>query len=147
MMNCAASGLLFLAAVLATAAPQNAAETSRRRAPPAPAAVESGADAEIRRAADEFVAAFNRGDAKAVAAHWTADGEYVDEAGRVFAGREAIEKEYAAFFQEHPGVDDARDDRFAAAAGRRTSPSKKAGRRSILSRRAPRRPRATWRFT
>jgi uncharacterized protein (TIGR02246 family) len=50
------------------------------------------------------VAAFNGHDAKAVAALWTEDGDYVDEAGNVFAGRDAIEKEYAQFFKDHNGV-------------------------------------------
>lgn len=58
----------------------------------------------IRQSADEFVAAFNRGDAAAVAALWTEDGDYTDESGQVFAGREAIEKAYAEFFKEYPGV-------------------------------------------
>src|SRR5262245_59077238 len=63
----------------------------------APAASDDGgaAAAAIRQAAAEFVAAFDRGDAAAVAAHWLEDGEYVDESGRVFSGRAAIEAEYA----------------------------------------------------
>jgi uncharacterized protein (TIGR02246 family) len=58
----------------------------------------------LRETSREFVTAFNRGDAKAVAALWTEDGEYVDDAGRVFSGRESIEKEYAAFFAANKGV-------------------------------------------
>ncbi|AFM25175.1 YybH family protein [Desulfomonile tiedjei] len=57
-----------------------------------------------RSSAKEFVTAFNRGDAKAVGNLWTADGEYVDENGRAFRGRESIEKEYAAFFARHPNL-------------------------------------------
>lgn len=58
----------------------------------------------IRETAEAFSAAFNKGDAKAVAALWTADCEYVDNAGRIFRGRDAIEREYATFFAAHPKV-------------------------------------------
>ena len=51
-----------------------------------------------------FVAAFNQKNAKAVAALWTPDGEYTDDAGRRFQGREAIEKGYAKHFAENPNV-------------------------------------------
>jgi uncharacterized protein (TIGR02246 family) len=59
------------------------------------------ADAAIRRLADEFVAAFDRGDAKAVAAHWASDGEY-EIGGRSIKGRDAIAKVYEEFFKSHP---------------------------------------------
>lgn len=58
----------------------------------------------IRAEADAFIAAFNAGDAKGIAALWTADGEYTDETGRSFTGRDEIEKEYASFFAEHRGL-------------------------------------------
>jgi uncharacterized protein (TIGR02246 family) len=61
-------------------------------------------DMAIRTALKNFVEAFNNGDAKAVAAHWTEDGDYIDDAGQVFRGREAIENEYGRFFAEHKGV-------------------------------------------
>ncbi|MEQ8790823.1 MAG: SgcJ/EcaC family oxidoreductase [Pirellulaceae bacterium] len=57
--------------------------------------------AAIRAESQAFVAAFNKKDAKAVAALWTEDGEYLDDAGRTFAGRQAIEKGYADFFAAH----------------------------------------------
>jgi len=60
--------------------------------------------AAIRASSDAFVAAFDRGDARAVAELWTADGQLVDEAGEVYSGRPAIEAAYAKFFQEHPAV-------------------------------------------
>ena len=56
----------------------------------------------IRQTAVEFTEAFNRGDAKAIAELWTADGEYVDESGRNYTGREAIETGYAEFFAANP---------------------------------------------
>ncbi len=61
-------------------------------------------DKDIRANAETFLSAFNKGDAKAVAALWTPQCEYVDEGGRVFRGRDVIEKEYAAFFAKNPGV-------------------------------------------
>ena len=42
--------------------------------------------------AREFVAAFDRGDARAVAGFWTPEGDYVDQVGRHFKGQAAIEK-------------------------------------------------------
>ncbi len=58
----------------------------------------------IRSTAEAFTSAFNKGDAKAIAALWTTDCEYVDETGRVFRGRDTIGKEYAAFFKANPGL-------------------------------------------
>jgi uncharacterized protein (TIGR02246 family) len=58
----------------------------------------------VRATAEAFTAAFNAGDAKAVAALWTADCEYIDESGRETRGRDAIEKEYAELFRAKPGV-------------------------------------------
>jgi uncharacterized protein (TIGR02246 family) len=58
----------------------------------------------IRATADEFVRAFNAGDAKSIGAEWSTDSEYTDEIGAEFHGRAAIEKEYAALFKEHPGA-------------------------------------------
>ncbi len=73
--------------------------------PPA-AAKPSQADDEkaIRATADEFVTAFNAGDAKTVGAEWSTDAEYTDENGQEFHGRAEIEKEYAALFKQHPGA-------------------------------------------
>jgi uncharacterized protein (TIGR02246 family) len=48
--------------------------------------------------AQEFIAAFERGDAKALAGFWTENGDYVDETGREFKGRAAIQKMYEKFF-------------------------------------------------
>jgi len=78
--------------------------TAESNAPqPAKQQDESAADlVAIREASHAFVEAFNKGDAKTIAAMWTKDGDYVDEDGRTFAGREAIEKGYAGFFAENP---------------------------------------------
>lgn len=88
---------------------QNAPKAENAKSPPATTSkpankVEANELAAIRQASDEFVKAFNAGDATAVAALWTKDGDYTDESGKVFAGREAIEKAYAAFFATNPQV-------------------------------------------
>jgi uncharacterized protein (TIGR02246 family) len=70
-------------------------------APPKSAAAPAQTDA-IRASADDFTAAFNKGDAKAVAALWTPDGSETDEQGTTFKGRQAIEAEYAKLFKAHP---------------------------------------------
>jgi uncharacterized protein (TIGR02246 family) len=54
--------------------------------------------------AQEFLAAFHKSDAKAVAAFWTPDGDYVDQSGRHFKGRAAIEKLYAKVFAVQKGA-------------------------------------------
>src|SRR5262249_39608691 len=53
--------------------------------------------------AKDFIAAFERGDAKAIASFWTPDGDYVDQVGRHIKGREAIEKLYARLFAGRKG--------------------------------------------
>jgi uncharacterized protein (TIGR02246 family) len=57
----------------------------------------------IRATADEFVKAFNAGDAKTIGAEWSSDAEYTEETGQDFHGRAAIEAYYAQLFKEHPG--------------------------------------------
>ena len=52
----------------------------------------------------EFIAAFEKGDAKAVAAFWTEDADYVDQVGRQYKGRAAIEAMYAKAFAGQKGM-------------------------------------------
>ena len=56
----------------------------------------------IRKTAREFADAYDKGDAKAIAALWTEKGEYLDDSGDAIVGGEAIEKAYATFFSERP---------------------------------------------
>ena len=101
-----------VAAPAATVAKPAAAVTKPAAtvAQPAPKAASAGKPASeadekaIRATADEFVKAFNAADAKAVAALWAPDAEYVDESGDSFQGREGIEKVYAEVFQQHHGA-------------------------------------------
>jgi uncharacterized protein (TIGR02246 family) len=52
----------------------------------------------IRKSSEDFAKAFEKGDAKVVAAFWTEDGEYIDEDGTTLRGRKAIEAAYAKLF-------------------------------------------------
>jgi uncharacterized protein (TIGR02246 family) len=58
----------------------------------------------IKKQAMTFIEAFNKGDARAVAEAWTPDGDYTDQDGHRFQGREAIEKNFANLFAEHKGL-------------------------------------------
>jgi uncharacterized protein (TIGR02246 family) len=62
----------------------------------------SGDDKAVRQTAAAFTTAFNKGDAKAVAALWTADGDYSVGRNSV-KGRDEIQKLYETFFKQHPG--------------------------------------------
>ncbi len=66
------------------------------------AAETSAEENAVRQTAKAFVDAYDRGDAEAVAALWTEDGEYIIGNDTV-KGRPAIAKLYAEFFREHPG--------------------------------------------
>lgn len=59
--------------------------------------------AAIEKSVRSFIEAFEKGDAKAVAAHWTENGEYVADDGVTFRGRDAIEKEYQELFKKRKG--------------------------------------------
>jgi len=61
-------------------------------------------EAALFKNAAAFVAAFHNGDAKAVAAHWSTDGDYVDQAGKHVKGRAAIERVFQRFFEENKGL-------------------------------------------
>jgi uncharacterized protein (TIGR02246 family) len=58
--------------------------------------------AAVRKTADAFARAFASGNAKAVAAFWTSNGEYVGADGETLRGRDAIEKSYVEFFKRYP---------------------------------------------
>lgn len=58
----------------------------------------------LRRLAREFEAAYARGDAPAIAALFTADGELIGADGERTAGREAIAGRFARVFEADPGA-------------------------------------------
>lgn len=64
--------------------------------------VEDSIPDQIRASATAFKQAFDKHNAKALAKMWTEDGEYVDENGQRFSGREAIANEYASYFATNP---------------------------------------------
>lgn len=69
---------------------------------PSSAAETTAAEDAIRRSAQVFTEAYDHGNAEAVAAQWTPDGEYT--IGREsLKGREQIAKVYGEFFRAHPG--------------------------------------------
>src|SRR5262249_42968652 len=72
--------------------------------------LKAGADQErqadreaIRKLAQEFSKAFEKGDAKAIAALYTPQCEYYDDnRGEMFRGREGIEQAFADLFRKRP---------------------------------------------
>lgn len=58
----------------------------------APATMQSGDEDAIRKLSQDFTAALNKGDAKAAAALFTADGDYVSSTGVTGRGAAEIEK-------------------------------------------------------
>jgi uncharacterized protein (TIGR02246 family) len=61
-------------------------------------------EAALQKNAEGFVEAFHKGDAKALAAFWIADGDYTDERGHKVQGREAIGKVFSELFAENKGL-------------------------------------------
>jgi len=51
-----------------------------------------------------FITAFNKGDAKALAAFWTPNASYIDQLGREYKGRGAIQKQYEKVFAARKGA-------------------------------------------
>lgn len=93
----AASALLV---ALVGAPAHVAAQPARGSAGKAPTAEEQA----IRAGTQAYAKAYNAGDAKALAAFWTLDGDYTDEQGSEFRGRAEIEKMFEATFASQPGV-------------------------------------------
>src|SRR5438067_12343910 len=58
----------------------------------------------IRASLESFAKAFESRDAKALAAHWTAEGEYRRDDGMTIQGRLALEKAFGDFFAKTPDV-------------------------------------------
>jgi uncharacterized protein (TIGR02246 family) len=64
----------------------------------APAALAQTSDPDIRKVADDYTAAYNKGDSQALAALYTADAWRLGPTGEMVKGRAAIEKGYADAF-------------------------------------------------
>lgn len=65
--------------------------------------VKSDEDA-IRTAVASYVDAYNRGDAEAVANHWSESADWVSPSGERFQGRQAIQQEMETLFAESQGL-------------------------------------------
>jgi uncharacterized protein (TIGR02246 family) len=87
--------LLALALPLCLASRTGAAEKDTPNAKEADALFEG---------AKAFVAAFDKGDAKAIAAFWIVDGDYIDQSGKRLKGRAEIEKAFKGLFAENKGA-------------------------------------------
>jgi uncharacterized protein (TIGR02246 family) len=78
------------------------AEQRQEQAGAKPAADRSADEAAIRANVAAFVRTYNAGDAKALAALFTPDGQIVDKEGNTAEGREAIKRTFAELFAEAP---------------------------------------------
>jgi len=76
-----------------TGAPPGAAQAPKER---------QADRAAIQKAVGGFSTAFMKGDGKAVAALWTAEGEYIGDDGTTITGQTALEKAYVEFFAKNP---------------------------------------------
>ncbi len=86
--------LIAFAVVLATAVPSFSAEDNSKEAD----------TKAIAKLAASYQMAFNRGDAKAVAALYAPDGDFVGARGILLKGREQIQEAYGRFFALNPSV-------------------------------------------
>jgi len=96
-LNLTLAAIAFAAEPSATPSPQ----------PTSSPQLANGSSAEIQSITQldkDYEAAYNRGDANAVAAFYTNDAEYVDEGGNVVSGRHDIEKLLAEEFTTKPGA-------------------------------------------
>jgi uncharacterized protein (TIGR02246 family) len=93
--------LLAVAAVLALACNSlQAADSSSAKSKTGEAADRAA----IRAMADSYVAAYNRGDAKAVANCWSEKGQWITPDGKPVEGRAAIQKELEVMFALAKGL-------------------------------------------
>jgi uncharacterized protein (TIGR02246 family) len=74
------------------------------QAAPAAADARSEDRAAIRSSLESLVKSFESRDAKGLAAHWTAEGEYSRDDGVTLRGRAVIEKAFSDFFAKTPDV-------------------------------------------
>jgi uncharacterized protein (TIGR02246 family) len=96
--------LAIAAAWLALGGPAGGAGQPPAGGAAQPAPEDRAADREaVHKAIDSFAAAFRKGDAKVVADHWTAEGEYISDDGTTYRGRAALEKAYTESFAKNPG--------------------------------------------
>lgn len=107
-----------------------AAAKGPNQAPAAQPAPAGGLAAAIKKLTDDYVKAFNAQDAKAAAALWTAEGEYIDPDGEAVTGRAAIEKGLAETSKANPKARVEIDVETVRALGRGTAASEGVVRRT-----------------
>ena len=78
------------------------APQSTLKPPPTPPVAMSADETAIRRVVAGFAVAYNKGDAKGIAALFTPEGEIVAEDGATHQGRAEIEEEFSGIFKDHP---------------------------------------------
>jgi uncharacterized protein (TIGR02246 family) len=84
-----------------------AAMTLGVTAPPASARQPQGDPkdvAALQKAGEAFIEAFDKGDARALAAFWVEDGDFTDQTGRHLQGRAALEKAFQQAFSDNKGL-------------------------------------------
>jgi uncharacterized protein (TIGR02246 family) len=95
--------VLAVGAILGWLAAQSSGPAALAQQKPPEAAVKAeSAEAGIKAITAEYAKAYNAADAKAAAALWTTNGEYIGADDVVFSGREEIEKGLAAHFKTQP---------------------------------------------
>src|SRR5262245_52485095 len=106
-----AGGVLVVLVALLTRPVRSAGKNraaAQEKTAPAKAAVESRDtkedEAAVRKATADFIKVVEKGDAKAVAASWTENGEYIDDDGTTIRGRAALEAAYAKAFAKKKNV-------------------------------------------
>jgi uncharacterized protein (TIGR02246 family) len=93
----ASSGLLVVLALGHGFRPGPSAAEDKKPAE-APDPKRAADDAAIRKQSAAFLATIEKGDAKALSAFWTEEGEYIGSDGTSYRGRQAIEEAYAKAF-------------------------------------------------
>ncbi|MEN6407405.1 MAG: SgcJ/EcaC family oxidoreductase [Thermoguttaceae bacterium] len=64
-------------------------------------AADTKAEGEIRQTIASLAETFNRGDAKALASNWAADGEFISPHGECLVGRDNIEAAFREYLADH----------------------------------------------
>jgi uncharacterized protein (TIGR02246 family) len=115
--KCLSLGLIIVAVIVVAQSVQSQSKSKKEALPPRsetpgaaareddkaqPKSDHSADEAAIRANIEKFVKAYNAGDAKAIAALFTPDGEAWDKDGNEAEGREAIEKVFARIFKDTP---------------------------------------------
>jgi uncharacterized protein (TIGR02246 family) len=77
---------------------------SGRPAPGAAPTTASPEEAAIKEAIAGYTAAFNKGDAAAVAGYWTEDAEYISDDGTAAKGRAAVADRFKVLFADKQGL-------------------------------------------